>query len=330
METRILGGSGLTVSAIGLGCNNFGARIDLEQSRKVVARALDLGVTFFDTADVYGVHWGSQAGRSGLSEDYLGQSLGERRKDVVICTKFGLPFDGDATRKGGSRRHIMRSVEESLKRLRTDWIDLYQIHRPDLSTPIEETLRALDDLVRQGKVRYIGCSGFAAWRLVEAQWTARHNGLNRFVALEDEYSLLSREIERDLIPLLGSYGLSLLPYYPLAAGMLTGKYQRNTPQPKGSRFANTASLGDRFGSDATWEKVEKLGDFASARGHTLLELAMSWLVRRPAVASVIAGATSPEQIEQNVAAANWVLSEAELAEIDTIVPPGQGGGGGRY
>ncbi|MGH9355801.1 MAG: aldo/keto reductase, partial [Terriglobia bacterium] len=213
MEFRNLGKSGLRVSAVGLGCNNFGGRLDLEETRKVIHKALDLGITLFDTADVYG--------NKGASEDFMGQVLGGRRRDIVLATKFGMSM-GDAEKSGASRRYIFSAVESSLRRLRTDWIDLYQLHQPDPRTPIEETLRALDDLIRHGKVRYIGCSNFAAWQVVEAQWAARHFGLNAFVSCQDEYSLLERNLERQLLPAIQAYELGLLPYFPLASGLLTG------------------------------------------------------------------------------------------------------------
>lgn len=310
MDIRNLGRSGLRVSAVGLGCNNFGGRLGLEATRAVVHKALDLGITLFDTADAYG--------NRGGSEELLGQVLGERRKDIVLATKFALPMDDAETLKGASRRYIMNAVEASLRRLRTDWIDLYQQHRPDPLTPMEETLRALDDLVRQGKVRYIGCSNLAAWQVVEAQWTARQCGLNAFVSCQDEYSLLVRDVERELLPAMRSYGLGLLPYFPLASGLLTGKYKRNAPKPEGARLTTTQRLADRYMTEANWAAVEALEGFVAARGRTLLELAFSWLVGDPAVASVIAGATKPEQLEQNVRAASWQLTAEERQEVDRI------------
>lgn len=314
MEQRNLGKSGLRVSLVGLGCNNFGGRIDLEASRKVVHKALDLGITLLDTADIYGDRGGS--------EDVLGQILGDRRKDIVLATKFAMPMDDAETLKGASRRYIMRAVEASLRRLRTDWIDLYQLHRPDPLTPIEETLRALDDLIHQGKVRYVGCSNLPAWQVVEAQWTARSGGLTPFISCQDEYSLVVRDIERELMPAMQSYGLGLLPFFPLASGLLTGKYQRNKPMPEGARLTNTQRLADRYLTEANWTIVERLQDFCAKRGHSLLELAFSWLAARPAVASVIAGATKPEQVEQNVAAVGWTLTADDLAEIDRLSKPG--------
>ena len=313
MQIRNLGRSGLRVSLVGLGCNNFGGRIDLEASRKVVHKALDLGITLFDTADTYG--------NFGGSETCLGEILGAKRKDIVLASKFGMAMNAEGTIKGASRRYIMSEVEASLKRLKTDWLDLYQLHAPDPLTPIEETLRALDDLVRQGKVRYIGCSNLPAWQVVEAQWTSKQLGLESFISAQDEYSLVVRHIDRELVPALAAYDIGLLPFFPLASGLLTGKYKRNAPMPAGTRLTNTQRLADRFLTELNWQIAEKLGDFAATRGKSLLELAFSWLACRPQVASVIAGATKPEQIEANVKAADWVLTPAEMAEIDRITPP---------
>ena len=310
MGQRTLGASGLKVSRIGLGCNNFGGRIDTEASREVIHKALDLGITLFDTADVYG--------NRGGSETCLGQFLGGRRKDVVLASKFGSPMDEAGTMRGGSRRYVMSAVEASLKRLKTDWIDLYQMHRPDPQTPIEETLRALDDLVKQGKIRYVGCSQIAGWQLVERQWTARHHGLTPLVACEAEYSLLVRDAERELVPAMRAYGAGLLPFYPLASGFLTGKYQRGAPMPEGARLTKGKRYSDRFMTDANWGVLEKLEAFCTGHGRSLLELAFGWLIAQPVVASVIAGATSASQVELNVRAAGWALSPQELAEIDSL------------
>lgn len=310
MQQRNLGHSGLTVSVVGLGCNNFGgSRIDLAASRKVIHKALDLGITLIDTADTYG--------NRGDSERILGECLGDRRKDIVLASKCGLPMDDAGTLKGASRRYILSAIDASLKRLKTDWIDLYIIHRPDPLTPIEETLRTLDDLVRAGKVRYTGCSTFAAWQVVEAQWAAKHHHLNHFVTCQDEYNLLKRGVvENDLQRVMQAYGLGLIPHTPLAAGLLSGKYQRHGAMPAGARMTREKRQADRWLSDANWSIVEQLSAWSAARGHTLLELAMSWLASRPLVASIIAGATSPEQLEVNARAVNWVMSNDELAEID--------------
>jgi aryl-alcohol dehydrogenase-like predicted oxidoreductase len=310
MEMRNLGRSGLRVSAIGLGCNNFGGRIDVEASRVVVHAALDAGITLFDTADVYGERGGS--------ETALGAILGPRRKDIVLATKFAMPMDDTGALKGASRRYIMRAVEDSLRRLKTDWIDLYQQHEPDPLTPIEETLRALEDLIRAGKVRYVGCSNFPAWQMVDAVWTARSAGLSGFVSCQDEVSLLVRKHEADLMPAMRAHGLGLLPYFPLASGLLTGKYRRNATMPEGARLTKTQRLADRYLTDSNWAITEKLADFAEARGNTLLELAFSWLLARPPVASVIAGATKPEQVHANVAAGRWALTAEDFAAIDAI------------
>ena len=313
MKQRKIGNSGLQVSLIGLGCNNFSWHIDLEGSRKVIDKAIDLGITLFDTADVYGERGGS--------ETCMGQILGDRRNNIVLATKCGLPMSDDGKMQGASRRYIMSAVEASLKRLKTDWIDLYQIHVFDPLTPAEETLRALDDLVRQGKVRYMGCSSFPAWRVVEAQWTSRSLGLNSYVSCQDHYNLLFRDIERDLQPAAQAYGMGVLPFFPLASGALTGKYKRNAPMPAGARLTNTKRLAERYLADAQWTKLEGLENFCAERGHTMVELAFSWLAARPQVSSIIAGATKPEQLEMNVKAADWALTVEDMAEIDRITAP---------
>jgi aryl-alcohol dehydrogenase-like predicted oxidoreductase len=310
MESRNLGRSGLRVSAIGLGCNNFGGRIGLEASRAVVHAALDAGITLFDTADAYGERGGSEAA--------LGEILGPRRQDIVLATKFALPMNDAETLKGASRRYVMQAVDASLRRLRTDWIDLYQQHRPDPLTPIEETLRALEDLMRAGKIRYAGCSNLPAWQVADADWTARHLGMPGFVSCQDELSLLVRGNEAELLPAMRAHGLGLLPYFPLASGLLTGKYRRNEPMPEGARLTGTQRLADRYLTDANWAASERLHDFAQARGRTLLELAFSWLLAQAPVSSVIAGATRPEQVAANAAAGGWTLTADELAEVDRI------------
>ncbi|SDR55782.1 Predicted oxidoreductase [Rhizobiales bacterium GAS191] len=317
MQERNLGKTGLRVSLVGLGCNNFGGRIDLEATRKVVHKAFDCGITLFDTADTYGERGGS--------ESLLGQILGDRRKDIVLATKFGMPMDDAGRLKGGSRRYIMSAVEASLKRLKTDWIDLYQLHQYDPLTPVEETLRALDDLVRHGKVRHVGCSNLPAWRVVEAQWTAKTEHLHAFASCQDEYSLVMRDIEKDLVPTMQAYGLSLLPYFPLGSGLLTGKYQRNAPLPQGARLTTTQRLADRYMTETNWKIVEGLQDLCAKRGWSMLDLAFSWLAVKPVVASVIAGATKPEQIEQNVKAVDLKLTAEDLAEIDAITARAKAG-----
>jgi aryl-alcohol dehydrogenase-like predicted oxidoreductase len=323
METRNLGRSGLRVPAVGLGCNNLGGRLDHAASLRVVHAALDLGITFFDTADVYPL------GKSGLSEQYLAEALGERRKDVIVATKFGSQrnraagvLPGSGVQGGGSRRYIMEAVETSLRNLRTDYIDLYQMHRPDPLTPIEETVRALDDLIRQGKVRYIGCSNFPAWRVVDAVRVAEALGAHRFVSCQDEYSLLARYVDPELIPAMQSLGLGMLPYFPLAGGMLTGKYDLDAPLPEGTRFTQwPMAMTERFTAEPNASMYRSLQALCRERGRSLLDLAISWLLMRPTVACVIAGASSPQQLKQNIEAVGWMLSAEEIAEIDRITAP---------
>ena len=310
MEYRNLGSSGLRVSLVGLGCNNFGMRLELEQTRAVVDRAFDLGITLFDTADMYG-------GRGG-SETQLGKILGHRRKDIVLASKFGMAMSDDGTKIGASRRYIMSAVEDSLRRLKTDWIDLYQLHQPDPLTPLDETMQALDDLVTQGKIRYIGCSNLPSWQVVESQWVSKTMGLNRFVSCQDEYNILNRNVEAELIPAMQKYGCGLLPYFPLASGLLTGKYKR-TEMPEGARLTDMPTFANRiYLTDENFDIVDNLNKFAKKTGHSILELAFGWMASRPTTASIIAGATKPEQIEANVAAVNWVLSQSEIDEVDKI------------
>lgn len=310
MQKRRLGTSTLEVSVVGLGGNNFGGRIDFEASQRVVHAAIDRGINLIDTADSYG--------NRGGSEEELGRILGARRKEIVLASKFGLQMDDAGKLKGASRRYIMQAVEASLTRLRTDWLDLYQLHRPDPQTPIEETLRALDDLVRQGKVRFIGCSNLSAQQLIEAQDTAQRLKLAAFVSCQDEYSLLVRDIERELLPAAKARGLGVLPYFPLASGLLTGKYKRGAPMPRGSRLSKIPRHADDFMTERNWRIVGELEAFVARRSRSMLELAFSWLLSHDAVASVIAGATSPEQVEQNIRVAGWTLSTDEVAEIDRI------------
>ena len=310
MEYRNLGSSGLRVSLVGLGCNNFGMRLDLEQTRAVVDRAFDLGITLFDTADMYG-------GRGG-SETQLGKILGHRRKDIVLASKFGMAMSDDGTKIGASRRYIMSAVEDSLRRLKTDWIDLYQLHQPDPLTPLDETMQALDDLVTQGKIRYIGCSNLPSWQVVESQWISKSMGLNRFVSCQDEYNILNRNVEAELIPAMQKYGCGLLPYFPLASGLLTGKYKR-TKMPEGARLTDMPTFANRiYLTDENFDIVDNLHKFANKTGHSILELAFGWMASRPTTASIIAGATKTEQIDANVAAVNWVLSQSEIDEVDKI------------
>ncbi|MEC9099923.1 MAG: aldo/keto reductase [Pseudomonadota bacterium] len=310
MEYRNLGSSGLRVSLVGLGCNNFGMRLDLEETRAVVDRAFDRGITLFDTADMYG-------GRGG-SETQLGKILGHRRKEIVLASKFGMAMSDDGTKIGASRRYIMSAVEDSLKRLKTDWIDLYQLHQPDPLTPLDETMRALDDLVTQGKVRYIGCSNLPSWQVVESQWLSKSMGLSRFVSCQDEYNILNRNIEDELIPAMQKYGCGLLPYFPLASGLLTGKYKQ-TAMPAGARLTDMPTFANRiYLTEENFEIVDKLNAFAKKAGHSILELAFGWMASRPTTASIIAGATRPEQIDANVEAIGWMMSQSEIDEVDKI------------
>jgi len=310
MEYRNLGSSGLRVSLVGLGCNNFGMRLDLEETRAVVDRAFDRGITLFDTADMYG-------GRGG-SETQLGKILGHRRKEIVLASKFGMAMSDDGTKIGASRRYIMSAVEDSLKRLKTDWIDLYQLHQPDPLTPLDETMRALDDLVTQGKVRYIGCSNLPSWQVVESQWLSKSMGLSKFVSCQDEYNILNRNIEEELIPAMQKYGCGLLPYFPLASGLLTGKYKQ-TAMPAGARLTDMPTFANRiYLTEENFEIVDKLDAFAKKAGHSILELAFGWMASRPTTASIIAGATRPEQIDANVEAIGWVMSHSEIDEVDKI------------
>ena len=313
MESRLLGGTTLAVSAIGLGCNNFGLRADLAQTKAVVDKALELGVTLFDTADRYG-------DPAGTSERYLGQALGARRKNVVLASKFGNPMDDSGSMRGASARYIRIAVEASLTRLNTDWIDLYQLHHPDAATPIEETLRALEDLVRAGKIRYAGCSQFSAAQIRAAHGAARKAGITGLVSAQNHYNLLKRDMERDFIPALREGGIGFIPFYPLAGGLLTGKYKPDTA-PEGSRFAKPREQEKRALGENPWPVLVRLEKFCAARGRTMLELAVNWLLAKPELASVIAGATRPEQIEQNVHAVGWKLTSADLAEIDRITAP---------
>jgi aryl-alcohol dehydrogenase-like predicted oxidoreductase len=304
MEMRRIGS--LSVSLAGLGCNNFGWRIDREKTQQVVDAALAAGMNFFDTADIYG---------KTQSEVFLGQALGNRRRDVVIATKFGMPIDEQ--RRGAKPEYVRQAAEASLKRLNTDHIDLYQLHQPDPDTPIADTLAALAELVREGKVREIGCSNFTADQLREAE-QAVAAGAPRFVSVQNEYSLLHREPEQGVLQECERAGLALLPYFPLASGLLTGKYRRGQPLPTGTRIERGGRY-DKLLTERNFDIVEGLVQFAEARGHTLLELAFSWLARQPVVASVIAGATSAAQVQQNAAAVNWQLTEADMAEIHSIL-----------
>jgi aryl-alcohol dehydrogenase-like predicted oxidoreductase len=313
LQTRHLGDSELEVSVVGLGCNNFGRRLDLAGTAAVLEAALDAGITFFDTADVYG--------GGGASEELMGQALEGRREEFVIATKFGweLGAEDAPSAPRGSREYIRWAVEGSLRRLRIERIDLYQYHRPDGQTPIAETLEALDELVRDGVVSAIGCSNFSAAELEEADRVARERGLARFVTLQNEYSLLERGIEAEVAPACERLGVSILPYFPLASGLLTGKYRRGEEAPEGTRLAGSAA-----GSDAQFEVVEALRAFAEERGVEMIDVAIGGLAAQPAVGSVIAGATKPEQVRANVGALRWEPSEGDLTAIDRIAPTPRG------
>ena len=310
MQYRTLGNSGLQVSVVGLGCNNFGRRLDAAQTETVVLTALDCGITLFDTADVYG---------DGQSEEYLGKALSERRHEAVIATKFRSPMGEGPYRQGGSRRYIRQAVEDSLQRLGTDYIDLYQMHAPDPLTPVEETLSALDDLVHEGKVLYIGSSNFSGWQIADAAWISRTEHLSPFVSAQNEYSLIDRSVERDVIPACERFSVGMLPYFPLASGLLTGKYRRNRLAPEGTRLAGSPAAS-RLLNDANFDIVEGLERFAQERGISLLDVSIGGLAAQSTVASVIAGATKPQQIEANVRAGHWIPSPEDLAEIDRIAP----------
>ena len=313
MRYRSLGNSGLTVSVAGLGCNNFGRRLDADATRAVVDAAIDAGITLFDTAESYGPR--------GLSEEFLGQALAGRRDQVVLATKFGsqgsdMGYPPSAGAKGG-RSYIVRAVEQSLRRLRTDYIDLYQIHTPDPATPIAETLAALGDLVTQGKVRYLGHSNFSGWRIADAAAVAREHRTPGFVSAQNHWSLLERGAEAEVVPAARHFGLGVLPFFPLGNGLLTGKVRRGQAVPSGTRLA------ERPGhiTEDKLDRVEALISWASAHGVTILDVAVGGLAAQPGCASVIAGATSPEQVKANAEAANWLPTAAEVSELDQIVPP---------
>lgn len=308
MRFESIGDSGLMVSVVGLGCNAFGTRIDADQTRAVVDAAIDNGITFFDTADAYG---------DGSSEELLGRALGTRRSDVVVATKFGMGnHDSEHWGAHGSRRYVRRAVEASLRRLGTDYIDLYQLHRPDPTTPIEETLQAMSELVAEGKVLYLGSSNLSAWQVTHADWVARSGGLQRFVSAQNEYSIYNRVAEAELVPACESAGVGILPYFPLAYGLLTGKYHRGQAAPEGSRLA-LPTRASRLEA-ANWDRVEALEAYAAERSVSLLALAIGGLVAQPAVASVISGATRPEQVAANVEAGLWEPSASDLSGLDEL------------
>ena len=311
MKYRNLGKSGLEVSEVGLGCNNFGRRWGYERSKTVIDAALDNGVNFLDTADVYG---------EGGSETVIGRAIRGIRDEVVIGTKFSGAMGTGPNSSGGSRKYLIDALDASLKRLQTDYVDLYQMHGPDRSTPIDETLRALDDMVTAGKVRYIGCSNFPAWEIVDAMWRSRTERLSHFVSCQPPYNILERGIEAEILPACRRYGLGILPYYPLASGFLTGKYDFGSAPPEGTRLHYFPNIAERHLTEEKFAVLARLQEFAESRGHTTLELAIAWLLANPQVSSVISGASSPDQVRQNVAAAEWELTPAEVEELDSIAP----------
>lgn len=313
MEYRNLGSSGLKVSALGLGANNFGWWLDEQGSAAVINHALELGVNFIDTADMYD---------KGRSEEYIGRTLKGKRTEVVIGTKFATVMGEGVNDGGASRWYIMRAVEASLKRLNTDYIDLYQLHYPDPTTPIEETLRALDDLVKTGKVRYIGCSNLSGWQLSEALWTSRVNNLNAFVTVQTRYNIFERVIEQELVPCCKAHGIGIIPWGPLAGGFLTGKYRRgekpSTPVAGARESKAFIPLYNKVMTETNWERLGKLDDFAKTRDHKVSDLAIAWLLFHPWLSTVIAGATNPEQLDANVSGANWKLTPEEVAQVEQI------------
>lgn len=316
LPLRRLGRSGLSVPVVGLGCNNLGRAGTVTETAEgataLVDAALDAGVTFFDTADVYGA-------RPGLSEELLGTALKGRRDDVLVATKFGMSMrgaNGNDFGARGSRRYVVRAAEASLRRLGTDWIDLYQLHTPDPATPVDETLAALDDLVSAGKVRYVGHSNFRGWQVADAEHVARSIGTTRFVSAQNEYSLLSRGIEREVLPAAEAYGIGVLPYFPLANGLLTGKYTGGD-RPDGSRLVITKP---HLLETAPWAALDRFAQFCRERGVAEIDVAFSWLLSRPEVTSVIAGATRPEQVRRNAEAWSWTPTAEDLAELDEIFP----------
>lgn len=316
MEHRNIGP--LSVSTVGLGCNNFGRKLSAEDSASVVDAAIDVGINLFDTADIYGYGDHPYSG-TGRSEEFLGQALGTRRSDVIIATKFGISMSKtDKTMRGGGRAWVQRACEDSLRRLQTDYIDLYQIHRPDRDSHISETLGALNELVDQGKVRVLGCSNFSAEQLEEAEEVSEDLGTARFVSVQNEYSLLSREVEEAVLPACERLDIAFIPYFPLASGLLTGKYRKGEAAPDGSRLAFWEPRPHQTLDDDVLDRVAKLTETAEKFGHTLLDLAISGLLARPEVASIVAGATTPSQVRANVAAAAWTMSPEEIAALDFV------------
>ena len=310
MEFRRLGNSGLTVSVVGLGANNFGGRLNYEQTERVIRQMVEEGVNLIDTSNSYG---------GGLSEEYIGKAVKEIRSKVLLATKVSSVMADGPNQRGASRKHIMEQVEISLRKLRTDHIDLYQIHYSDSNTPIEETLRTLDDLVRQGKVRYIGLSNYTAWEVAEAVVTSRAMHLEPIVSVQPEYSMLKRGLETDVLPCCQNFNLGILPYFPLASGFLTGKYRRGQGAPEGTRLATNSQRAEATLTDENYDVLEKLEKFAADRGHAMVELAIAWLLSNQLVSSVISGATKPKQVTANARAAGWNLTAEEVGEVDEIL-----------
>jgi len=307
MEYRRLGSSGLFVSAIGLGGNTFGRFCDADQTARIVHQALDLGVNFIDTADLYS---------NGVSEEYIGRAIADRRDKVILATKTGFPLGDGPNDTGLSRRRIVASLEASLRRLGTDYVDVYYLHLPDPNTPIEESLRTLDDLVRAGKIRYAACSNYAGWQIADMVGICERRGYVKPVVSQSLYNILDRGIEAEVIPACTHYGMSVVPYSPLAGGFLTGKYRRGEPVPAGTRGAASETWQQQRLTERNFNALEALEGFAKEHGHTVAELAMAWLLAQPVVCSIIPGATSPEQVKANVAAGEWKLNADDLAEID--------------
>jgi len=296
---------------VGLGTNNFGARMDAQQSERVVRQAVESGITLIESSNSYG---------NGLSEEYIGKAIQGIRDKLIVATKVSSAIGTGPNQRGTSRKHILTELDKALKRFGTDYIDLYQIHRPDTRTPVEEMMRTLDDLVHQGKVRYIGCSNFPAWQVAEAIFTSKMLNLESFISVQPEYSMLNRDAEKELIPFCRKYGLGVLPYYPLASGFLTGKYRRGEPLPAGTRLAGRpAAQNEQVLSDKNFDLLERLESYAAQRGHTMVELAIAWLLATPAMGSVIAGATKPEQVVANAKAADWQMTPEEKQEVDRIL-----------
>ena len=312
MEQRKLGFSGLMISSVGLGANNFGRRLDYEGTEKVIKTSIDSGVNFINTANIYSI---------GESESFIGKALKGHREEVVLATKGGGKMGPGPNEGGNSRKHLTDQINASLKRLDTDYIDLYQIHFPDESTHIQETLQTLDDAIRQGKILYVGCSNFQGWQISQAMEISNYMGLEKFVSIQPEYNLTNREIENEIIPAAKEYNLGIIPYYPLASGILTGKYHPGSALPEGTRIATMPDgpYKDKFLNDRNFKLLGLLEPFAQSLGHTISELAVAWLLAREQVASVITGATKPEQIESNAKAAEWTLSTDELSEIDSLI-----------